>query len=53
MQNAPGIALNPGVLGLGQATASSISYAWKFWTYFVPVPAAYIADSYLGPLLAQ
>ncbi|KAJ5578500.1 POT family-domain-containing protein [Penicillium hispanicum] len=47
LQNAPGGEV-PGVLGLHEATASNIVNALTIASYFVPVPAAVIADSWLG-----
>ncbi|KAH9906637.1 POT family-domain-containing protein [Xylariomycetidae sp. FL2044] len=47
LQNAPGGEV-PGVLGLGQATATNIVNALMIGSYIAPVPAAVIADSWLG-----
>jgi POT family proton-dependent oligopeptide transporter len=38
----------PGVLGLGQADATAINYAFMVLVNFAPVPLAIIADGYLG-----
>lgn len=38
----------PGALGLQQATASNIVNALIIGSYIVPVPAAVVADSWLG-----
>jgi POT family proton-dependent oligopeptide transporter len=47
LQNAPGGEV-PGALGLHQATASNIVNALIIGSYIVPVPAAVVADSWLG-----
>jgi POT family proton-dependent oligopeptide transporter len=47
LQNAPGGEV-PGALGLQQATASNIVNALIIGSYIVPVPAAVVADSWLG-----
>lgn len=47
LQNTPGGEV-PGVLGLHQATASNIVNALIIGSYITPVPAAVIADSWLG-----
>ncbi|KAJ5823701.1 Proton-dependent oligopeptide transporter family [Penicillium robsamsonii] len=47
LQNAPGGEV-PGALGLHQATASNIVNALIIGSYIVPVPAAVIADSWMG-----
>ncbi|KAJ6134222.1 POT family-domain-containing protein [Penicillium sp. IBT 18751x] len=47
LQNVPGGAV-PGALGLGQATASNIVNALTIGAYITPIPAAVIADSWLG-----
>ncbi|KAJ5658216.1 Proton-dependent oligopeptide transporter family [Penicillium longicatenatum] len=47
LQNAPGGEV-PGALGLGEATASNIVNALFIVSYIAPVPAAVIADSWLG-----
>ncbi|KAB8237199.1 POT family-domain-containing protein [Aspergillus alliaceus] len=47
LQNAPGGEV-PGALGLGQATASNIVNVLIIASYITPVPAAIIADSWLG-----
>lgn len=38
----------PGVLGLGQADATAINYAFMVLVNFAPVPMAIVADGYLG-----
>ncbi|KAK6006753.1 hypothetical protein QM012_005761 [Aureobasidium pullulans] len=38
----------PGVLGLGQADATAINYAFMVLVNFAPVPLAIVADGYLG-----
>ncbi|KAJ5885548.1 Proton-dependent oligopeptide transporter family [Penicillium taxi] len=47
LQNAPGGEV-PGAFGLGQAAASNIVNALFIASYIAPVPAAVIADSWLG-----
>ncbi|OQE34722.1 hypothetical protein PENCOP_c016G00081 [Penicillium coprophilum] len=47
LQNAPGGEV-PGALGLQQAAASNIVNAVIIGSYIVPVPAAVVADSWLG-----
>lgn len=47
LQHAPGGEV-PGALGLGQATASNIVNALMIGSYLTPVPAAVVADSWLG-----
>ncbi|KAJ5306344.1 Proton-dependent oligopeptide transporter family [Penicillium antarcticum] len=47
LQNASGGAV-PGALGLQQAAASNIVNALIIGSYIVPVPAAVVADSWLG-----
>ncbi|EIT79971.1 hypothetical protein AO1008_00572 [Aspergillus oryzae 100-8] len=47
LQNAPGGEV-PGALGLGQAAASNIVNALIIGSYIMPVPAAVLADSFLG-----
>ncbi|KAJ5374490.1 Proton-dependent oligopeptide transporter family [Penicillium concentricum] len=47
LQNTPGGEV-PGALGLHQATASNIVNALIIGSYIVPVPAAVIADSWMG-----
>ncbi|KAK6951751.1 hypothetical protein Daesc_006274 [Daldinia eschscholtzii] len=47
LQNAPGGEV-PGALGLGQASASNIVNALIIGSYITPVPAAVVADSWLG-----
>ncbi|KAK5996173.1 putative peptide transporter ptr2 [Cladobotryum mycophilum] len=47
LQNAPGGEV-PGALGLRQASASNIVNALIIGSYITPVPAAVIADSWLG-----
>ncbi|OQE21998.1 hypothetical protein PENSTE_c011G00470 [Penicillium steckii] len=47
LQNEPGGAV-PGMLGLRQAAASNIVNALIIGSYITPVPAAVIADSWLG-----
>ncbi|KAJ5127602.1 POT family-domain-containing protein [Penicillium atrosanguineum] len=47
LQNASGGEV-PGALGLGQATASNIVNALTIGAYITPIPAAVIADSWLG-----
>lgn len=38
----------PGALGLGQATATTISSAFLFFTFLAPVPFAILSDTWLG-----
>lgn len=38
----------PGVLGLGQSTATALQYFWNFWCYVTPVIGAIVADQYMG-----
>lgn len=47
LQNSPGSEV-PGALGLGQATASNIVNVLIIGSYIMPVPAAVIADAWLG-----
>ncbi|KAI1089923.1 POT family-domain-containing protein [Rostrohypoxylon terebratum] len=47
LQNAPGGEV-PGALGLGQAAATNVVNALMIGSYITPVPAAVIADSWLG-----
>ncbi|KAJ5106953.1 POT family-domain-containing protein [Penicillium angulare] len=47
LQNAPGGGL-PGALGLGQAAATNIVNALMIGSTITPVPAAVLADSWLG-----
>ncbi|OTA52293.1 hypothetical protein K449DRAFT_440839 [Hypoxylon sp. EC38] len=47
LQNQPGGEV-PGALGLGQAAASNIVNALILGSYITPVPAAIVADSWLG-----
>ncbi|CAI7656749.1 unnamed protein product [Penicillium pancosmium] len=47
LQNSPGGEV-PGALGLHQATASNIVNALIIGSYITPVPAAVVADSWLG-----
>lgn len=47
MQNAPGGEV-PGALGLNQAAATNIVNALMIGSYITPVPAAVVADSWLG-----
>lgn len=47
LQNATGGEV-PGALGLQQATASNIVNALMIGSYITPVPAAVIADGWLG-----
>ncbi|KAK6815452.1 hypothetical protein RU639_008716 [Aspergillus parasiticus] len=47
LQNVPGGEV-PGALGLGQAAASNIVNALIIGSYIMPVPAAVVADSFLG-----
>ncbi|KAI0116171.1 POT family-domain-containing protein [Hypoxylon sp. NC0597] len=47
LQNQPGGEV-PGALGLGQAAASNIVNALILGSYITPIPAAFIADCWLG-----
>lgn len=38
----------PGALGLGQQTATALSYFFQFWCYVTPILGAVIADTYYG-----
>ncbi|KAI9762450.1 MAG: peptide transporter ptr2 [Chaenotheca gracillima] len=48
MQNPRDDPLRPGALGLGQKTATGLSYFFSFWCYVTPILGAIIADSWLG-----
>jgi POT family proton-dependent oligopeptide transporter len=48
MQNSINDPLHPGALGLGQATATNLSYVFSFVFYFTPIGAAVIADNWLN-----
>ena len=48
VQNARGDVLRPGALGLGQALATNINYAFMTFGFITPVPAAVVADRWLG-----
>lgn len=48
MQNKRGDPLRPGALGLGQSTATGLSYFFQFWCYVTPIIGAIVADSWLG-----
>ncbi len=37
-----------GALGLGQSSATALSYFFQFWCYLTPIFGAFIADTYLG-----
>lgn len=40
---------NPmGMLNLGSSTATSVSFAWRFWAYIFPLLGAYLADTFWG-----
>lgn len=39
---------NPGALGLGQSTATALSYFFQFWCYVTPIFGAIVADTWLG-----
>lgn len=47
MQN-PRHGLRPGAIGLGQQSASALSYFFQFWCYITPIFAAIISDQYWG-----
>ncbi|KAI0852293.1 POT family-domain-containing protein [Daldinia vernicosa] len=47
LQNAPGGEV-PGALDLGQASASNVMNALMIGSYITPIPAAVVADSWLG-----
>lgn len=47
MQNKRG-GLRPGAIGLGQQSASALSYFFQFWCYVTPILGAVISDKYLG-----
>ncbi|CDO57154.1 hypothetical protein DV451_001245 [Geotrichum candidum] len=47
MQNERG-GLRPGAIGLGQQSASALSYFFQFWCYVTPIFGAIISDKYLG-----
>lgn len=38
----------PGVLGLGQATATNISNAFSFFSFIAPLPFAILSDARIG-----
>lgn len=47
MQNPRG-GLRPGAIGLGQQSASALSYFFQFWCYVTPILGAVISDKWLG-----
>jgi dipeptide/tripeptide permease len=48
LQNSSGDSLRPGALGLGQSTATAISYLFSFLVCVLPFPMGIMIDSYLG-----
>ncbi|KAF2720992.1 peptide transporter PTR2-A [Polychaeton citri CBS 116435] len=48
MQNKPDSIAVPGVLGLGQATATNISNAFSCFSFITPLPFAILSDSQWG-----
>lgn len=48
LQNPAKDPLRPGALGLGQSTATNLSYLFSFIVYLVPMFAAVVIDCYLG-----
>lgn len=40
--------LRPGALGLGQSSATALSYFFQFWCYVTPILGAIVADAWLG-----
>ncbi|KMP09483.1 peptide transporter PTR2-A [Coccidioides immitis RMSCC 2394] len=48
IQNDRGSIAVPGVLGLGQATATNISNAFAFFSFLSPLPFAILSDAWLG-----
>lgn len=48
MQNLPGDPRLPGVLGLGQSRATTISNAFLVFGYLTPLPLAIVSDAWIG-----
>lgn len=52
MQNPRGVVKDgariPGALGLGQSSATALSYFFQFWCYVTPIIGAIVADAWLG-----
>lgn len=52
MQNPRGVVSDgarlPGALGLGQSSATALSYFFQFWCYVTPIIGAIVADAWLG-----
>lgn len=52
MQNPRGVVSDgarlPGALGLGQSSATALSYFFQFWCYVTPIIGAIVADACLG-----
>lgn len=40
--------LRPGALGMGQSSATALSYFFQFWCYVTPILGAIVADAWLG-----
>lgn len=38
----------PGALGLGQSSATALSYFFQFWCYVTPILGGIVADAWLG-----
>jgi proton-dependent oligopeptide transporter, POT family len=48
IQNSIDDPFHPGALGLGQATATTINYAFLLFGFVTPIPMAIITDRWLG-----
>lgn len=52
MQNPRGVVAEgariPGALGLGQSSATALSYFFQFWCYVTPIIGAIVADAWMG-----
>ncbi|KAA8646630.1 uncharacterized protein ATNIH1004_008063 [Aspergillus tanneri] len=48
IQNPRNDPLRPGVIGLGQASATMVNQAFMLWCYITPVVGAVVAEQYIG-----